>query len=673
MNPVWGRILKIHALRKVSIKVKLILFAIMLTVVAVLAALVPALYLFSQYNNHIATEQVQAGMKGLTITLKDYQKNALNFGAVMASHPGVIKAIKDKDAVAVLEKLGPLLTRANIDFATVTDEKGIVIVRTHEQKKGDSVTNQENVKHALRGEYYAAIEPGTVVKFSARAGTPVKDADGRVVGVISAGYYLSNDIVVDRIKETFGTDVTLFLGDTRVATTIMQGDQRALGTALHEQIANIVLKEGQEYAGEAEVIGKPYITAYTPLLGPDNKPMGALFVGKDITALNAERNKVAMAAGGVSLVVVLLVSIVAVVVAHKITKPILTVVTATEWVAAGDLTRPVAVTANDEIGSLAGGYNKMIERLKGLITNVNTSVTTLTTASAALTASGEQSAQAVQQVAATIADMARGAEQQRQSIAETSGVVAQIVAGLDDVASNAQQAAARANRTTDAAKQGSNVVDNALKQMETIETAVVNSAQEVARLGERSGEIGSIVSTIAGIAGQTNLLALNAAIEAARAGEQGRGFAVVAEEVRKLAEQSQEAAKQIAALIGEIQTDTDKAVAAMSGSTREVKAGAEVVASAGHVFSDIRALITELSTEVNQIAAVSRQMAGGSQQIATAMGNINQVSQAAAAQAQNVSAVTEEQAAFMEELAVSSQTLAQMAHELQLAVSKFKI
>ncbi len=673
MKPIFGEKIKINALSKVSIKLKLILFGIVLTLVAVIAVLVPALYLFSQYNTHIATEQVREGMKGLTITLKDYQKNALNFGAVMASHPEVVKAIKDKEAVAVLEKLGPLLTRANIDFATVTDEKGIVIVRTHEQKKGDSVINQENVKNALRGNSYAAIESGTVVKFSARAGTPVKDADGRIVGVISAGYYISNDLVVDRIKETFGTDVTLFLGDTRVATTIVKDGQRVLGTTLNEPITNIVLKEGQDYVGQAEVIGKPYITAYTPLLGPHNKPIGALFVGKDITTLNAERDKVAMAAGGVSLVVVLLVSIIAVIVANKITNPIRKLVTATEWVAAGDLTKPVAVTASGEIGILAGGYNKMIERLKNLIANVNTSAATLTSASQTLTASGEQSAQSVQQVAATIADMAHGAELQRMSIEETSGVIAQIVVGLEQVAGNAHQAAATANRTTDASKQGSIAVENALSQMEAIEVSVVNSAQGVAKLGERSSEIGSIVSTISGIAGQTNLLALNAAIEAARAGEQGRGFAVVAEEVRKLAEQSQEAAKQIAALIGEIQNDTEKAVTAMSGSTREVKMGASVVASAGKVFNDILALITEVSDQVNQIAAVSRQMASGSQQIVASMRKINQVSTAAAVQAQNVSASTEEQSAFMEELAVSSQTLAQMAQELQLAVGKFKI
>jgi methyl-accepting chemotaxis protein len=658
---------------KAGIKLKLILIAVLLTLFAVVATLVPALFLFTQYNNTIAAEQVQAGMKGLTITLKDYQKNALNFGAVMASHPGVIKGIKNKDALTILEQLGPLLSRANIDFATITDETGTVIVRTHDQKRGDSVVNQDNIKNALTGVAYAAIESGTVVKFSARAGTPVKDEAGRIVGVISAGYYISNELVVDRIKEAFGTDVTLFLGDERVATTIMRDGQRMLGSKLDEEIASKVLKDRQEYVGTVAVAGIPYITAYKPLMGPEDKPMGALFVGKNMETLNAARDKVVLFVGGISLLGLISVSIIAVVISNKMTSPIRNLVLATERVAGGNLTNFVEVASKDEIGTLAQGFNQMIERLKTLIANVNSSAGTLTAASRTLKENGEQSAQAVNQVAATIDDMARGAEEQRAAVEETASVIEQLVIALQQVAANANDAAVRSSKTTDAAQQGSKAVADALNQMNAIEISVVNSAAELAKLGERSTEIGSIVDAISGIAGQTNLLALNAAIEAARAGEQGRGFAVVAEEVRKLAEQSQEAAKQIAALIGEIQRDTDKTVAAMNDSTHEVKVGAGVVASAGQVFNDILVLVTEVAGQVNQIAAASQQMVNGSQQIVQSTNKINQVSNEAASQAQTVSASIEEQSAVLEELAVSSQTLTAMAQELQLAVSKFKI
>lgn len=216
-------------------------------------------------------------------------------------------------------------------------------------------------------------------------------------------------------------------------------------------------------------------------------------------------------------------------------------------------------------------------------------------------------------------------------------------------------------------------MEQANEQMIHIEKAVTNSAEIVANLGERSKEIGQIVDTISGIAGQTNLLALNAAIEAARAGEQGRGFAVVAEEVRKLAEQSQEAAKHIAVLIGEIQEDTQHAVSAMADGTQEVQRGTEAVNTAGKAFLEIAGLIETVSGQVGDIAAAIQQMAGGSQQLVSSVKDIDTLSRDIAEQTQTVSAATEEQTASMEEIASSSHELAQMAEKLQTAIAKFRI
>jgi len=208
--------------------------------------------------------------------------------------------------------------------------------------------------------------------------------------------------------------------------------------------------------------------------------------------------------------------------------------------------------------------------------------------------------------------------------------------------------------------------------MASIEQTVLSSAGVVANLGERSKEIGQIVDTISGIAGQTNLLALNAAIEAARAGEQGRGFAVVAEEVRKLAEQSQEAAKKIAILISEIQGDTNKAVIAMDSGTREVKLGAEVVNASGQAFQEITTLVTQVSGQVSEISSAIDQMASDSEQIVGSVKRIDDLSKKAAGEAQTVSAATEEQSASMEEIAALSRALAKLAMELREAVNKFE-
>ncbi|HMM19899.1 MAG TPA: methyl-accepting chemotaxis protein [Selenomonadales bacterium] len=359
--------------------------------------------------------------------------------------------------------------------------------------------------------------------------------------------------------------------------------------------------------------------------------------------------------------------------ARSIARPVNELAAVAQKVAGGDLTEQVRVDRQDEIGQLATSFNTMVVQLKSLIKQINANAEQVAASSEELTASSEQSAQAADQIATSITGVATGANEQLAAANETSAIVEQMSAGIQQVAANTNHVAEQSARAADKAKEGGKAVEKAVSQMAHIENTVNTSAKVVTKLGERSKEIGQIVDTISGIAGQTNLLALNAAIEAARAGEQGRGFAVVAEEVRKLAEQSQEAAKKIAELIGEIQGDTDKAVVAMNEGTREVETGAEVVNAAGVAFQEIVELVSQVSSQVREISAATQQMASGSQQIVGAARKIDALSKTSAGEAQSVSAATEEQLASMEEIANSSQALAHLAQDLQAAVAKFRV
>jgi len=315
----------------------------------------------------------------------------------------------------------------------------------------------------------------------------------------------------------------------------------------------------------------------------------------------------------------------------------------------------------------------MRKNLRELVTNVYSQSEQLAAASEELTASVEQSAQASIQVATSITEVATGAEEQLSAVDEASAVVEQMSASIQQVSATTSEVAGQSLQAANKANEGNSSVSKAVHQMAQIEQTVNTSAKAVADLGERSKEIGQIVVTISGIAEQTNLLALNAAIEAARAGEQGRGFAVVAEEVRKLAEQSQEATKQISSLIGEIQGDTDQAVLAMDSGTREVQLGAEVVNAAGLAFQEITWLVSQVSDQVKEISQTIEQMAIASQQIVGSVNKIDTLSKKVTGEAQSVSAATEEQSASMEEIASSSQSLAILAQNLQEAVSKFQV
>jgi methyl-accepting chemotaxis protein len=480
-----------------------------------------------------------------------------------------------------------------------------------------------------------------------------------------------------------GVNVVLLGRNTEGKSRI--NDQDANGTFYIQEIIKSGMKDDGGYSdywfpkpNEQQATPK---RAYTLLFKPYNWVIGTgnwvddidkLVVNQEQIYVNAMIRDILFTSGLVLLVLVGAVML-ALYISRKISSPIIELSNVVGKIAKGDLRNKLNLNSKDEIGELGKAVNVMTSELGSLIKQLVTSSEQVAASSEELTASADQSAQAANQVAGAITDVAKGAEQQLSVANGTSAVVEQMSASIQKVSANANEVAEQSAQAANKANEGNKSVNKAVTQMATIEQTVTTSAQVVVKLGERSKEIGQIVDTISGIAGQTNLLALNAAIEAARAGEQGRGFAVVAEEVRKLAEQSQEAAKQIAALIGEIQGDTDKAVVAMNNGTCEVKLGAEVVNASGQAFLEISTLITQVSNQVKEISAAIEQMAIGSRQIVGSVNQMDELSKKASEEAQIVSAATEEQSASMEEIASSSQALAHLATDLRGAVSNFQI
>lgn len=377
---------------------------------------------------------------------------------------------------------------------------------------------------------------------------------------------------------------------------------------------------------------------------------------------------------GITLATALSSLVLGLLLARMIVRPLRDMVVLAKEMAAGNLrSRAIDVSSRDEVGQLSQAFNEMANNLRQLVQQVAKSSQQVAAASGGLTEGAEQSAQAATQIATSIMEVAEGSEKQSRAAHDTTNVVEQMSADILQVSTRASTVVTVANQSAVTASEGSKAVEAAIEQMGKIEATVAGSAAVVAKLGERSHEIGQIVDTISGIAGQTNLLALNAAIEAARAGEQGRGFSVVAEEVRKLAEQSQEAAKQIAALIGEIQGETAQAVTTMQAGTREVKTGTDVVNTAGVAFGQIANMVSQLSKQVQDISIAISHMESSGGQIVNAVREIEEISRHTAAETQTVSAATEQQSASMQEIAASSQRLAQMAQDLEDAVKRFAV
>ncbi len=311
----------------------------------------------------------------------------------------------------------------------------------------------------------------------------------------------------------------------------------------------------------------------------------------------------------------------------------------------GDLTKRVPADGNDELAHMGGYFNEFIEKLQQMIKKVAHVTDKVASASVELSATAEE--------------ISKGTDTLTSRASQTAAAVEEMNATVGQVAQNSGKAASLAQDTVKTAQEGGTVVSSTISGMQQLSEAVSNSATIISDLGKSSDQIGEIVRTIEDIADQTNLLALNAAIEAARAGEQGRGFAVVADEVRKLAERTTKATKEIGDMIRQIQQDTRGAVESMQQGTQKVTAGVDLVNKTGEALSQIVRMVSESADMIRQIAVASEEQSVATQQIASDI--------------ENVAKVTKESSSGAHESAKASQDLSQLAVELQGIVGGFKI
>lgn len=376
----------------------------------------------------------------------------------------------------------------------------------------------------------------------------------------------------------------------------------------------------------------------------------------------------------ISLAAVLIGILSSIMIARQISNPLRQITRQIKAVANGDLTvEPVQLRSRDELGALARDVNEMVIQLRKVVEQVQLNAQQVAATSQQLTAGAEQTAHASEQIGISMQEVAIGTERQVTSVSHTIDIAEQISQGMEQILDSMGKVTESSRLASEKANQGNEVVQKTVEQMNEIDENVSRSAQVVSSLGEKSKEIGTIVSLITEIASQTNLLALNAAIEAARAGEQGRGFAVVADEVRKLAEQSGQAASKISALISVIQQETEHAVVAMKKGTTSVKEGMQLVQHTGEAFCNILEAVNDVAVQASGVSAIIERVNAGTQQMVTAMGEIASISEQSQGNTESVAAAVQEQTASMEEIAAAAQTLAQMAGELQDSISVFQL
>ena len=339
---------------------------------------------------------------------------------------------------------------------------------------------------------------------------------------------------------------------------------------------------------------------------------------------------------------------------------------------AGNLAYRIPEDRSDEFGHIAASLNHMFDEIRDMTKEIQDAADVVGQSAGQLTETAEQSAEATQSIAQSITEVAGSTQEQMNYVTKTKEEVDAFSEGVGKSLDTMNTIRSHVEITTQVTQDGDKLVQATVQQMHSIADTVEHSSSVIEKLGERSKEIGAIIDTISGIAEQTNLLALNAAIEAARAGEHGRGFSVVAEEVRKLAEESQEAATKISNLIAAIQKETGAAVSAMETGRAEAEKGRTNVQSTGEGFRAIMERIEGIHSDMQLIMHTMKDIDESGKKIVGYTDNIHGGSQKISSSTETVSAAAEEQSAGMEEIAASSRQLAEQAQKLKEALGKFR-
>ncbi|WP_312637333.1 methyl-accepting chemotaxis protein [Oscillibacter sp.] len=610
-------------------------------------------------------ERSNAALHTMQAVLEDYQEDSVRAATSMASYENMVLAVESGDAAAIRSAAAEASTAMglDVDFVTVSNAQGIAIARTHSDQTGDSVISQKNISMALDGEITSHVDLGNEIKLSIRTGAPVKNALGKTIGVVSTGYSMVDPAFVDRMKEMTGNEFTIFIGDERANTTVIQDGQRAIGTKLDSKISKTVLEDRIEYQGNADILGTPYATVYSPIIDSDGNAIGIYFTGVSIEKINAALNTTTIfSILGVVILLILVATALTLYIRKAIAKPLTSMSQIASELSRGNLDTELTYQSGDELGVLADAMRLTISSLQSYIHDISEKLGQMSRGDMRISMNLEYAGdfvairKAIELISSnlnrTLLLINTTSEEVNSGADQVSAAAQALAAGATEQAATVEELNASITSVTQQAELNITNVQKSVRFVEQAENDITESNDHMQRLNTSiqeisttSQEISKITKLVEDIAFQTNILALNAAVEAARAGSAGKGFAVVADEVRNLAAKSAEAAKQTASLI-------EKSVATVSEGEKLAADTLKRLIEASEKAELAVQSIREIETATSEQAASIEQINEGLSQ---------------------VSAVVQTNAATAEESSASSEELAAQAQTLQHEVSKFKL
>ncbi len=490
--------------------------------------------------------------------LMDMQRERCREAAFQfASRPDVAEAVKQSDGEALQKIAKTFLASGAVNVLTVAGPDGKVLARGHADKRGDSVLNQLNVKKALSGEATAGIEEGTVVKFSMRAGQPIRRGDA-VIGSVTAGIDLSGDTrFVDRVKEILGVECTLFHGDTRVSTTLVREGKRAVGTRMdNPAVIETVLRQGKSFQTVNRILDREYNTSYWPIHDLEGKILGMFFIGKDRDAVVQARQEMILTVAAVVAVVIALMAIGAFFIARSIAGP---------------------------IQRVSGGLAESTGRVASVSSQVSAT-------SKMLSDGASEQAAAIEETSSSLEEMASMTKHNAENASQADGLMKQVAQLVGEANGSMEKLSGSMEEIRKASEETQKIVKTIDEIAFQTNLLALNAAVEAARAGEAGAGFAVVADEVRNLAMRAADSARNTAALIEGTVSKVKGGAGLMDETRESFSRVVQSAGKVADLLAEIAAASreqsqgidqiNKAVGDMDKVTQQNAAHAEESAAA---------------------------------------------------------------------------------------------